>query len=273
MHLDNKHADNTNMLGLISQDWYICGVKRLLRKILRQCITCRKEYAVRLQQKMGQLPCERVQPTSPFHSTGIDMAGLFSCKKNSTRNSGTTKAWACLFVCLATRAIHIEVVSDMTTASFIAALRHFCSRKGAPRGIFSDNGTDLTGAARELHETFQDINNSILKELTKYEFQNIEWKFSPPGVPHFGGLWEAGVRSMKTLLRKSIGTHPLAFEELATVLAEIEAILNSRPMERVEALPEDGLPILTPGHFLIGRPIKAPAPQLLDQPPFISTPQ
>ena len=99
VHLDNKHAGNTNMLGLISQDLYICGVKRLLRKILHNCITCRKEYAVRLQQKMGQLPCERVQPTSPFHSTGIDMAGPFSCKKNSTHNS---KAWACLFVCLAT---------------------------------------------------------------------------------------------------------------------------------------------------------------------------
>ena len=209
---------------------------------------------------MGLLPTERLRPTPPFTVTGIDYAGPLMCKRGNPRKPTIVKTYACLFVCFSTKAIHIELVSDLTSDAFLAALTRFTGRRGCPTTLFSDNGTNFVGANRQL----QDLQKLLTSKTTQDQILNftnahrIEWRFSPSRSPHFGGLWESNIKNMKTLLRKTIGTHNLTFEELSTVLVEVEATLNSRPLHPLDSTSPDGLSPLTPGHFIIGRPLRAP---------------
>ena len=140
----------------------------------------------------------------------------------------------------------------MTTNAFIACLRRFLSRRGCPSLIWSDNGTNFVGAAGEIKELFkfvknQDTRDKVSRYLTD---QHITWKFIPQRSPHFGGLWEAAVKSMKYHLRRIVGDLKLTYEELSTVLTQVEACLNSRPLVPLTTS-DDNIEALTPGHFLI----------------------
>ena len=154
-----------------------------------------------------------------------------------------------MFVCFSTKACHLEAVSDLTTDAFIAALRRFVSRRGKPAVIQSDNGTNFVGADKELR-TLLAQENSQTQLVEAMATQGITWKFIPPGSPHFGGLWEAAVKSAKHHLRRIFQEAFLSYEELSTVLCQIEAQLNSRPLC---PLNEDHTctNYFTPGHFLI----------------------
>ena len=163
-----------------------------------------------------------------------------------------------MFVSLTVKAVHLEVVSDLTTEAFVACLRRFIARRGKPSLIWSDNGSNFVGAANEIKQLVQFLNlkatqGSISDFLSS---QMVEWKFIPQRAPHFGGLWEAAVKSMKKHLRKVTGDVKLTFEELTTVVAQIEACLNSRPLVPL-ASDGEGLEVLTPGHFLVGRALEA----------------
>ena len=209
-------------------------------------------------QLIGQLPTERVSPDLVFTKAGLDYAGPFNIKLGKVRRPTIVKAYACLFVSLSVKAIHIEVVSDLSTAAFIASLRRFIARRGKPTLLWSNNGTNFVGASRKLKELFEFLNQQKTQKLMP-EFcstQHIQWKFIPSHAPHFGGLWEAAVRSMKVHLSRIVSDVNLTFEELTTVLAQVEACLNSRPLVALPA-DDDGVDALTPGHFLIGRPLEA----------------
>ena len=163
--------------------------------------------------------------------------------------------------------MHIELVSDLTFKAFLACFTRFTGRRGCPSTIYSDNGTNFKGAWAELQEMQKLIRDDSTQELLLHysTARQIDWKFSPSRAPHFGGLWEAGVKSMKGLLRKIVGSHHLTYEELNTIIIEAEATLNSRPLLTSDSLSEDGVPSLSPGHFLIGRPLCAsPQQQHLD---------
>ena len=160
-----------------------------------------------------------------------------------------TKAYVAVFVCFSVKAVHLEAVSKLTTSAFIATLRRFIARRGTPTIICRDHGTNFCGATKEIQELLR------AGEVSEFYTNNkIEWSFIPEHAPHFGGLWEAAVKSFKAHLRRVVGEIRLTFEELTNVLIQIEACLNSR---RLTPLPEasGGLDELTPGHFLIGRPI------------------
>ncbi|XP_043866878.1 uncharacterized protein LOC122757728 [Drosophila mojavensis] len=126
----------------------------------------------------------------------------------------------------------------------------FVGRRGLVRKLYCDNATNFVGAARtlDLKATFH--GNTADMEMFAAE-RGMEFVFIPPRAPHFGGLWEAAVKSAKGLLLKAMGSARLRQDEVATVLVEVEAVLNSRPMVAPSSNPNDG-EVLTPGHFLIG---------------------
>ncbi|XP_062709348.1 uncharacterized protein LOC134288449 [Aedes albopictus] len=156
------------------------------------------------------------------------------------------------------------MVSDLTTQGFLAALKRFVARRGKPAMIMCDNGTNFVGARRELDELATLFKNQHSQQSIAGDAADIgiEFKFIPVKSPNFGGLWEAAVKSMKQHLRKTIGLKSITPEELNTVFAQVEACLNSRPITQMSSDPSD-LSVLTPGHFLVQRPLTAVAEPLL----------
>ena len=208
---------------------------------------------------MGQLPTNRVVPTSPFHHTGADFAGPIKVKRGHTRKPVHIDTYICVFVCMATKAVHLEMVFNLTTEDFLAALRRFVARRGFPETLTTDNGSNFIGAQRELQKMYQLLNSSETQSsLDRFcTSHSIKWMHSPARSPHFGGLWEAAVKSTKMILYKTVNPHHLAVDEFLTLLVDIESVLNSRPLVPLDSSPEDGTEVLTPGHFLVGKALKS----------------
>lgn len=202
---------------------------------------------------MGDLPSNRVTQTRPFLNAGIDYCRPFYIKERKFRNRGTIKVYACIFICFASKAVHIELVSDLTTEAFIGSLRRFFARRGLSANLYSDNATNFIGAKNEIEAWAKLIqskshNDDVINFLT---IKGIRWHFIPPRSPHFGGLWEAAVKSFKHHFYRIVGDKLFTYEELETYTCEIEAILNSRPITPLSDDPND-FRALTPAHFLIG---------------------
>ena len=257
LHLRHLHPGVNTMLAIVGSSFHIPGVKNFIKGISRKCPKCQRAYERGSIQSMGLLPSVRTTPAPPFSHSGLDFAGPFLTKRGYTRRPVIIKTYACLFTCLSTRATHIELCLDLSTDEFMAALRRFCARRGTPTEIFSDNGSNFIGAHNEL----QQVNNLLRSSKTSISHfactANITWHHIPPRSPHMGGAWEAAIKQMKILMRKIIRPHILKVEELTSVLIEIEAIMNSRPIVPLDSTDPDSL-VLTPGHFLIGRPLLAP---------------
>ena len=253
------HAGPTLLIFVISRHYHVVGLRRVVCTVTRQCITCKRRAARPGSQLMGQLPAERVAPGFIFDQVGVDYAGPFYIKYGYVRKPTVVKAYMCVFVSLSVKAVHLELVSDFTSEAFIACLRRFTARWGNPTLVWSDHGTNFIGANRELGE-FHDFLSSKKTQGDISSFcvpRRIEWKFIPERSPHFGGLWEAAVKSAKMHMKKVIGSTKLTFEEFSTVLTQVEACLNSRPLTPLESAGEEGIEALTPGHFLIGRPLNS----------------
>ncbi len=259
-HQLHHHPGIAALMSILNHTYFIPGMRNFLKIISKRCAVCQRAYAKPLQQVMGLLPAVRTTPSPPFSSTGVDFAGPFTLRMGYTRKPVLIKTYACVFICLTTRAIHIELCSSLEADEFRAAFQRFCARRGCPTNVYSDNGTNFVGTFNEIQEIQQLLDSSKNAISSLYTHQPLHWHFIPPRTPHFGGIWEAGVKSMKVQLRKLISPHPLRFQELVTILTEVEAILilNSRPLSPLNSTELDNDLVLTPGHFLIGRPIKAP---------------
>ncbi|XP_055605396.1 uncharacterized protein LOC129753588 [Uranotaenia lowii] len=209
---------------------------------------------------------EEVTVAPAFRRSGVDYFGPVYVRPVPRRPA--VKAYVCIFVCLCTKAVHLELVSDLTTDRFIQALRRFVGRRGKCAEILSDNGTNFVGARNKMRELLELLRDRSHRDQVAKECANsgIQWSFSPPSAPHFGGLWEAAVRSAKNHLLRVLGEEPVSPEDFNTLLVQVEACLNSRPLTPCSDDPND-LDPLTPAHFLIGSSLQeVPDENVLDVP-------
>ena len=259
-----EHGGLKLTLNTLRQTFWVLNPRPQVKSVIFNCLTCAKVRAKLSTQIMANLPPRRVlRPPRVFTDCGVDYAGPLRLRLASARGHKSHAGYIVIYVCFAIKAVHLEIATDYTSEAFIASFQRFVSRRGYPSRMYSDCGTNFKGADRELHEAFE-------KACNGSEFQSllannkVAWHFNATLAPHFGGLWEAGVRSVKGHLKKILKDKTPTYEELSTLLCQIEAALNSRPLGPLHNNIED-FATLTPGHFLAGGSLVAiPQPSLIE---------
>lgn len=245
---DTMHGGVQMTLAALRTRFWIVSVRNTAKRIIRKCVVCFRFNKTLMKQRMADLPAFRTQRARPFAYVGCDYAGYFEVKTSERRNASYAKGYVALFVCLATKAIHLELVNSLLTADFLLAFQNFIARRGIPLEFHSDNGTNFIGAAREIHQMHEQMyaqNN----ELTKFfATKRICFKNIPARASHMGGIWERSVGLMKSHLYRVLKGVKLTARHFDHVLKQIEACLNSRPLWTVHAETEEG-EVLTPSHF------------------------
>jgi hypothetical protein len=206
---------------------------------------CRRLKAPLLSQKMGGLVEGQVTPgLPPFSHVGIDVFGHMFVKVRRSRE----KRWGVIFTCLASRAVHIEIVHSLDTDSFLGAFSRFVARRGTPVKVHSDRGTNFVSGEKELREGVEGWN--IEKIQSRLVNQGVEWEYNPPAASHRGGAWERLIRSTKAILRVLARRQLLHDEALLTLIAEAERVMNDRPLVHVSSDSRDP-DALTPSRLLL----------------------
>ena len=246
-HRQQGHCGPSQVLAFIRQKFWIVRGLSTVRRILANYMNCRKQNARPGEQIMAPLPSARVAPTDPpFTHVGVDYFGPFFVKQGRSQ----VKRYGCLFTCLTMRAVHIEVAHTLEADSFICAYQRFVSRRGKPKEIFSDNGTNFTGAERELREALERLDQAKIYDSLRSN--DVQWSFNPPEASHQGGIWERMIRSVRKILGALLKEQLVNDETLSTLLCEVERILNDRPLTSLSDQPDDPEP-LTPSKLLLLR--------------------
>ena len=241
------HNGIRDTLTEVRSQYWIIGGRSLIKKLLHKCKACRVIQSRHLQAPPPPLPSFRVQENPPFVNTGVDYAGPLFVKEKE-KDACKQKVWISLFTCCVTRAVHLELVNDLTSHAFIKCFKRFTARRGVPALVVSDNGTTFKGASKILQKIIQ--RTEVQEHFGEF---GIQWIYNVERAPWWGGLFERLVQSTKRCMRKYIGKAKLTHEELMTVTIEVEAVLNSRPLTYITMF-QDGEP-LTPSHLLTGRRI------------------
>ena len=246
-HRKVHHGGLKESLAELRSVYWIPKGRKFVKRILHQCVTCRRIQGLAYKPPQpAQLPEARVSEASAFIHVGIDLAGPVFVKQKSGSEKEMKKAYICLFTCATSRAMHLELTPDLTTEAFLRCLRRFVTRRGTPTSITSDNAKTFKRANRELAKLFKG------QELQEFAGNlGISWKFILEKAPWWGGYYERMVKLVKQSLRKILGKAQLTYEELLTVITEIEGVLNSRPITYVYTDVEEEP--LTPSHLIMGR--------------------
>ncbi|KAL3968170.1 collagen beta-1,O-galactosyltransferase [Sarotherodon galilaeus] len=260
-HEQVEHQGRTITEGAIrAAGIWLVGGKRCVSTVLHGCVTCRKLRGKREKQKMSDLPQERLSTSPPFTYTGVDIFGPWAVIARRTRGGiAQSQRWAVLFTCMSTCAVHIEVIESLDTSSFINSLRRFFAIRGPSEHLYSDCGTNFVGACKELE--FQKIVSK--SEVQRYtNNRGCTWHFNPPHFSHMGGAWERMIGVARRILDSMLMHTPsssLTHEVLCTLMAEVTAIINSRPLVSVSSDP-DVPQILTPAMLLTQKQSDPPPP-------------
>jgi len=257
LHVTNLHAGPQLLLSLLRRQFWVPRGQALCSSIVRNCIRCHRHNPTPLTQIMGNLPSPRVVPDFPFVKVGLDYAGPFKLAVTTGRNPRYLNAYVSLWVCMTTKAVHLELATNLTTEAFIASFERFISIRNVPSDVYCDGGSNFAGGKNEMEELYLLVNNPQHQQKVSEFFagEKVDYHFNPPSAPHHGGLWEAAVKSMKHHLTRIMDGHHLSIEEFLTLLAKTSAALNSRPITPLSNSPDD-FEVLTPFHFLTLRPPK-----------------
>ncbi|XP_055622170.1 uncharacterized protein LOC129765767 [Toxorhynchites rutilus septentrionalis] len=253
-HQKLLHAAAQLMINTIRIRYWLLGGRGAAKQIVHKCVICVRARPKLIEQFMSELPAARVTASRPFSKVGIDFWGPIYIQPRHRRDA-PIKTYVAVFVCFTTKAVHLEIVANLTTAKFLQAFRRFVSRRGLCSDVYTDNGKNFVGAAGELKHILQSAEHKgqVARECTE---NGIRWHFNPPKGSHFGGLWEAAIKSAQKHFTRVLGPRVLAYDDMETLLAQIECCLNSRPLTPLSDDPSDLAP-LTPGHFLVGSELKA----------------
>ena len=267
-HEKANHVAGTNfILAQLSQRFWLVAAREEIRSWENDCNECKKRKTKLATKVMAPLPSVRLRFTfHPFDQSAVDYAGPFITVQG--RGRARQKRWLCLFTCLATRAIHLEMAWALDTESFLNAFTRFTSRRGVPSEVTSDNGTNFVGAVNELRDLVSKLDQTDIQQRTNHLFNKVRWHFNPPLAPHFGRAHEAMIKSAKHAIYAVLGNGDIRDEELITAFTAVEGLLNSRPLTYQSSDPKDVLP-LTPNHFLHGKVGGEVAPESVDYTNFI----
>ncbi|GBM17032.1 hypothetical protein AVEN_133302-1 [Araneus ventricosus] len=235
-HNDLLHAGTSMLMSHLREKYWIIKARKIIRNCIRKCVKCQRFKAKKCGVTPGILPKDRVRDATTFEIVGVDLAGPLYLRNGP-------KAYIVFYTCAVYRAIHLGLITSLTTEVFIQSLRRFIVRRGRPTTIYSDNGTNFKGAERLLHALDWD---GILSKASE---EKIQWKFKPPSAAWWGVWWERLVQMTKEILRKILGRAALDYEELVTLLCDCERVINSRPLTYVSEDVYD-VPPLTPEMFL-----------------------
>ncbi|KAL3108965.1 hypothetical protein niasHT_015992 [Heterodera trifolii] len=221
-HLLMRHPNHNTLLAHIREKFWIPKGRKFVKNTILSrhygCLNCRKErlkpYAY---PQMPDLPKERVTTIRPFEKTGVDYFGPLTIK-------GGIKVYIALYTCLVVRAIHLEVAENCTAADFLRTFRRFSSRRGLPSLVWSDNGTNFVVGAECIKEEWR---REILVETSH---EGVSWRFNTPIAPWMGGAWERLVGITRKALRRTVGRSLIERAEFDTLVCEIEAVVNTRPL-------------------------------------------
>ncbi|KRY21306.1 hypothetical protein T12_7049 [Trichinella patagoniensis] len=244
-HLRQLHSGIETTLTMLQQRFWILRGRRNVKGMIEKCPCCRRVGSKPFVLKMAPLPADRIQPTGPFENTGLDLAGPMLIRNGKT----VKKSYILIFTCMTTRAVHLEVASDMTVIRVMGAIRRFIARRGKTRILQSDNFRSFKQLDQELQLLLvKKMNDCLEKKLSAHR---IQWKFITERAPWMGGYWERLIRSIKNSLHKVLQKALVDEEGLSTILCDIEARINARPLTYLIEDPKDP-EVLTPYHFLTG---------------------
>ena len=246
-HVELGHAGCERVLAE-SRLWYwIVGGRSTVRSVIGRCFPCKRAWASALSQEMADLPPDRVTPGDPpFTNVGVDYFGPIIVIRGRTE----LKRYGCLFTCLVTRAVHLEVANSLDTDAFLNALQRFIARRGKPQLIRSDNGTNFVGAKVELAKAIQGWNQARINDYLLQK--DIKWLFNPPGASHMGGVWERQICTVRAILTALLQQQRVDEDTLHTIFCVVEGIVNGRPITKLSDDPNDDAP-LTPNHLPIAQ--------------------
>ncbi|XP_070549159.1 uncharacterized protein [Ptychodera flava] len=246
-HSTVGHLGRNAILAKVRERYWIYGASQLAKRVVRNCVTCRRYQAVPCEQMMADLPADRVEAeVSPFTFCGMDYFGPIMVR----RGRSEVKRYGVIFTCLSSRAVHLEVAHSLETDACINAIRRFVARRGPVRSIRSDNGTNLVGSEKELRQILERLDQSKMNDVLCVE--GVEWHFNPPTASHFGGVWERMIRTTRKILFSLFREQPRIVDDetLSTVFCEAENIINNRPLTTTSSNPTNDLLPLTPNMII-----------------------